>query len=62
MVEIGRLILERKIFYFVDVFSLFCEYLPLEKGGDLHLNKLDSSSAKGDVSKILVEIGPVVLE
>ena len=62
MVEIGRLILDRKIFYFVDVFSLLRKYLPLEKGEALHLKKLDSSSAKGDVSKKLVEIGPVVLE
>ena len=27
---------------FINVFSLFRNYLPLEKGGDLHLNKLES--------------------
>ena len=28
---------------FVKVYSLFCSYLPLEKGGALHLNKESSS-------------------
>ena len=34
------MVLEKKIFKFVNVFSLFFNYLPLEKGGDLHLKKL----------------------
>ena len=33
---------EEDFFYFVDVFSLFHNYLPLEKGGAPHLNKLES--------------------
>ena len=61
MVEIGRLVLERKIFNYGDAFSLLCNYLPLEKGRALHLYKLDSTSAKG-VMPILVKIGQVVLE
>ena len=40
LVEIDPVVLE-KIFNFVNVFSLFRNYLPLEKGGALHLNKLD---------------------
>ena len=32
----------RSFFNFVNVFSLFRNYLPLEKGGALHLNKLES--------------------
>ena len=28
--------------HFFHVFSLFCDYLPLEKGAALHLNKLES--------------------
>ena len=40
-------VLEKKIFFnFVNVFSLFHYYLPLEKGGALYLNKLESSSPK----------------
>ena len=31
----------RRFFNFVNVFSLFRYYLPLEKGGVLHLNKLE---------------------
>ena len=40
LVEIGPVILEKKIFCFVNVFSLFHNNFPLEKGGALHLNKL----------------------
>ena len=32
----------RRFFNFVNVFLLFGNYLPLEKGGTLHLNKLES--------------------
>ena len=42
IVEIGRLVLEKKIFKLVNVFQLFHNYLPLEKCGALHLNKLES--------------------
>ena len=37
---------EADFFYYVNVCSLFRNYLPLKKGGYLHFNKLDSSSAK----------------
>ena len=33
-------------YYFVNVFLLFLNYLPLEKGGALHLNKLESPLPK----------------
>ena len=47
LVENGSVVLEKKIFLnFVNVFSLFRNYLPLEKGGALHLNKLESPSPK----------------
>ena len=36
-------------FNFVNVLSLFCNYLPLEKGGALHLNKLEFPSPKDDL-------------
>ena len=45
MVEIGLVVLEKKIFfYFVNVFSLFRNYLPMENVGTLHLNKLEYPS------------------
>ena len=43
LVEIGPEVLEKKIFYIINVFSLFRDYLPLEKGGTLiwtYLNTL----------------------
>ena len=37
---------KRRFLNFDNVFFVFCNYLPLEKGGALHLNKLKSSSPK----------------
>ena len=43
LVEIGQEVLEKKIFKFRQcIFGFFCNYLPWEKGGALHLNKLES--------------------
>ena len=39
----------KRFFNFVNVFSLFRNYLTLEKGGALHLNKLESPSSKNDL-------------
>ena len=36
----------RRFKNFVNIFSLFCYYIPLKKGVDLHLNKLESLSPK----------------
>ena len=36
----------RRFFKFVNVFSKFHNYLPLEKGVALHLNKLESPTPK----------------
>ena len=48
---------------FVNVFSLFCNYLPLDKGMALHLNKLESPLPKNTLCQLsLVEIVPMVLE
>ena len=41
----------RRFFNFVNVFSLFRNYLPLEKGTALYLNKLDSPSPEDAVSQ-----------
>ena len=43
---------EEDFFYFVDVFSLFHNYLPLEKGGALHFNKLESPSPKDSLCQV----------
>ena len=62
LVEIGSVVLEKRIFLnFINVFSLFRNYLPLEKGGVLHLKKLESFT-QGCFWPSLVEIGAVVLE
>ena len=61
LVGVSLEFLEKKKFVnFVNVFSIFGKYLPLEKGRTLHLNKLESPSAKDALFK--VQIGSVVLE
>ena len=56
LVEVGSVVLEKKeIFKFVNVFSQFRNYLPLEKGRTLHLNKLASSTPKDDLFFGLVD-------
>ena len=42
LVEIGSVVLKKKIFKFVNVFSLFRNYLPFGEEMTLHLNILDS--------------------
>ena len=41
-----------RFFNFVNVFSLFRNYLPLEKGGALHLNKLESPLPKDALCQV----------
>jgi hypothetical protein len=48
LIEIGLLVLEKKIFLNFRIFLLFCYYLPLEKGNPLHFNNLESSPPKDD--------------
>ena len=43
----------RRLLKFVNVFLLFGNYLPLEKDGTLHLNKLKSPSPKDENVKSL---------
>ena len=42
LVETGPVVLKKRIFNFVNVFSLFRNYLFLEKGGALHLKNLNT--------------------
>ena len=44
--KLAHSFLGRKFLNFVKVFSLFHNHLSLEKGGALHLNKLESSSPR----------------
>ena len=46
----------KRFFNFVTVFSLFRNYLPLEKGGALHLNKLESSSLKDALCQVWLNL------
>ena len=46
----------RGFFNFVNVFSAFRNYLPLEKGGALHLNKVESPSPKDALCQVPVKL------
>ena len=52
----------RRLLIFINVFSLFRNYLPLEKGGALLLKKLESPSPKDALCQDLLKFGSVVLE
>ena len=41
---------------FVNIFSLFCNYLPLKKGLSLHLNKFESPSPKNALCKVWLKL------
>ena len=47
---------EEDFFYFLNVFSLFRNYLPLEKCGALHLNKLQSPSPKDALCQVWLQL------
>ena len=46
----------RRFFNFVNVFSLFRNYLRLEKGRALHLNKLESPSHKDALYQVWLKL------
>ena len=46
----------RRFFNFDNVFSLFHNYLPLEKERALHLNKLESSSPKDALCQVWLKL------
>ena len=43
---------EEDFFNFVNVFSVFHNYLPLEKGGALHMIKVESPSPKDALCQV----------
>ena len=46
----------RRFFYFMNIFSLIRNYLPLEKGGTFHLNKLESPSPKDALCQVWLKL------
>ena len=44
------------VFKFVNVFLLFCNYLPLENGMALHLNTFESPSPKDAFCQIWLKL------
>ena len=56
MVEIGPLVLKRRFLKFVNVFSLYCNYLPLEEGKVLQLKNLESHSPKDTLCQVLLKL------
>jgi hypothetical protein len=57
LIEIGLLVLEKKIFKkFFSIFLLFCYYLPLEMGNPLHLNNLESPPPKDDLCQVWLKL------
>ena len=52
LVEIGLVVLEKKIIKFCQCIFVIHNYLPLEKGRALHLNKLDSPSPKDALCQV----------
>ena len=57
LVQIVPVVLEKKIFKFLQcIFSLFRNYLPVEKAGALHLNKLESPSTKNALCQVWLKL------
>ena len=54
--KLVQLFLRRRFLKFVNVFSLFRYYLPLEKGEALHLNKFESPSPKGALCQVWLKL------
>ena len=55
-IEIGPVVLEKIFLNFINVFSLFRNYLPLQKGGTLHLNNLESILPKDALYKVWLKL------
>ena len=55
-VEIASLVLEKIFFYFINVLSIFQNYLPLEIGRALHLNNFESPSPKDALRQIRLKL------
>ena len=56
LVKLVQWFLRRGFFNFVNVFSIFRNYLPLEKGRALHLNKFESPSSKDALGQVWLKL------
>ena len=56
LVEIGQRFWRRRFLDHVNVFWLFRNYLPLEKGSTFHLNKIESSSSKKTLCQVWLKL------
>ena len=54
--KLAQWLWRRRFFNFVNVFSLFRNYLPLEKGAALHLNKLEFPSSKDALCQVWLKL------
>ena len=54
--NMGEWFWRRRFLNFVNVFSLFRNYLPSEKGGALHLKKLESPSPKDALFQVWLKL------
>ena len=55
-VKLTQWFLRRRFFNFINEFFAICNYLPLEKGGALHLNKTESPSPKDALCQVLLKL------
>ena len=56
LVKIGPVVLEKKIFKFLQCIFQFSNYLPLEKGVALHLNRLEFSLPKDALCQVWLKL------
>ena len=56
LIEIGMLVLEKKIFLNFQYFLLFCDYLPLEKSNPLRFNNLECPPPKDDLCQVWLKL------
>ena len=54
--KLAQWFVRRRFLNFVNVFSLFHNYLPLEKGAALSFNKLGFPSSQDALSQVLLEL------
>ena len=54
--KLAQFFWRRRFLKFINVFLLFCNYLPLEKGGALHLDKLKSPSFKDALCQVWLKL------
>ena len=54
--KLGQWFWRRRFLNFVNIFSLFRYYLPLERGGGFHLNKFESPSPKDALCQVWLKL------